>query len=342
MNLLFSLIFSTVLSFLFHIIMHEIGHFIAGLLTGWRLVHIQIFCFVFTKNTHNTSFQIKKINSISCQCIMYPKSNMSDSSCYTLGGICMNAMLALIFLYELNTLPMVGVRWIFTFCFFSCGISVFLMNAVPNTKKICNDMACYLLCKKEKYTHYIHNVQLTVAKQLSKGLSYRNCETPVLKENIEANDILAYQVILEFYYYLDCDLYYRAKSTLEKIDRDRHISRGVYKIIMLETLYYDLFMDILNKTILVLNRNPFYRDLDSYIQKYETAGDIHSERVKAIRKAYQFYRNGDIQGGVQSLDEAIAGMRKMGALYAGEKIFCLDQLEGIRNILRRDLLMTKL
>jgi hypothetical protein len=327
-----------VLGYLTHIIAHETGHMIAGLITGWKFVSMQIFHILITKKQ---TYQIKIIPAFGCQCIMSPKSIEQGSYLYTLGGILMNLLITSISLYRIIILPVGILSWLLSFCFFACGISIVLINGIPNTKKVCNDMACFLLCIRDKETRYHHNIQLMIAQRLSEGKNYCQCDLLFNRMRLRkaTNDILAYQAVIEFYNYLDHDLYLDAGKSLDKIELNQSVSCGVRNIIMMEALYYDLFMGILHKDILVLNKSSYNHDIDCYIKNYDTRGDVHAIRVKAILVAYKHYKDGDIKEGIYSLEKALIETQGMKCLYSGEKIFCMDQLMGIRNILYRDSLM---
>lgn len=335
MDLLFFLCFFTVSSYLIHIIAHEIGHLITGLTTGWRFVVLQVFYFAITKNK---DFHVKKLPSIGCQCIMSPKTPMQNSVLYTLGGIIMNFIITLSCFYGMIINPIGDLAWLFFFCCFACGLLMLILNGIPNTRGVCNDMACFLFCTKEKTTKYYHNIQLMTAGQLANGLTYRQCEAPLILMQAlkETNDILAYQTVLEFYYYLDCTSYSRAENILKRIELSKQVSSGIDKIIKLEVLFFDLIISIIRKDITEINMESYDFDIDKYISKHDTKGDVHSARVKAVWAAYQNYRNGELQEGIQCLDQAIMSIQAMECLYSGEKLFCLDQLAAIRNIFWRD------
>lgn len=332
-DLLFFLCFFAILGFVFHIILHEFGHFLAGLVSGWRLLFIQVFYIAITKDPNNGSLSIKKVSSFGCQCIMYPLSLTKNPGFYSLGGIILNFIATIVFLYTSLAVPIGGVSWILSFCFFGCGISMLIFNGIPNSKRVCNDMACFNLCRSDDLTRYFHNVQLIAAKKLSMGSSYRDCNLPSF-QCAHSNDILAYQKVLEFYYYLDSDMYQRAGEVIEQIKMDQSSSSGVRKIINLEVAYFALLIDILR--LINTDKVDYCHNVDTLIKENEIAGDIHTERVKAFYNAYKFYQVGDIQAGISCLDKAIENIEKMNCLYKGEKVFCLDQLTSIRNIFRRD------
>lgn len=335
MGRLFALCSFAVLSYLMHIIAHELGHLIIGLITGWRFVALQVFYIAITKDK---ALQIKCLPSLSCQCVMSPKTPTQSSVLYTLGGLIMNLIITLVCLWGLMKNSIGELVWIFSFCSFACGLLMLILNGIPGTKGVCNDMACLLLCIKEKNTKYYHNIQLMTAGQLSKGLSYRQCGQVLglMRPGKKGNDIIAYQTVLEFYYYLDCTSYSLAENILKRIDLSTQVSLGIRKIIKLEVLFLDMLMGILHKDVVEPDRKSYDFDIDGYIRKHDVKGDVHAARVKAVWAAYQNYMDGDIPAGIRSLDQAVVKLQAMECLYPGEKLFCLDQLIAIRNIFWRD------
>jgi hypothetical protein len=340
MDLLFILyaLPATILGYLIHIIIHEIGHMLAGLVTGWKFVVLQLFYITIAKKK---VIQVEIVPVFGCQCIMSPKSLKQDSGLYSLGGIMFNLLITGISVYGTIKLRIGTLPWLFSFCFASCGIGIILMNGIPNTKKLCNDMACFLFCSRDKAVAYYHNAQLMIAGQLSEGKSYRQLDASIVHMRREkaSNDILAYQAVLEFYYHLDCDAYIPAGKALNKIELNQQVCWGTQKVIKMEALYYDMLMDLLHKNITVLDNPCYGPKIDQYIKMHDTAGDIHMARVKAVWAAYQCYKDGDITAAIECLNKAMIELQSMRCLYQGEKIFCIDQLQGIRNILWRDSVM---
>ncbi len=338
MNMLYGLMHSIIavmISFLLQIIIHETGHMLAGMLTGWQLIYIQIFQIAMIKE--NKTYRWKKIFSAHCRCIMYPRAITQGALLYTLGGLILNILLSLLCLICIGKFIRTPIPFIYSFSLFTSGIVISIINGIPNTKKVSSDMACYQLLKKDDQTRCCHNAQLLIAKQLFEGRTYRQIETVLIyTTGMEAyNDILAYQAVIEYYTHLDNDEYTSARKALNKVKLGIAVSQEVKAIIHMEYLYLDLLIDMVTgrtKTI----ESQKYNDIEEYILKFEAKGDIHSLRVIMLWKAYKHYSEGDYEAAANFMDKAILKVTASCCLYLGEKVFCLDQLIGVQNILRCD------
>lgn len=340
---------AAVVSFIVHLSMHEIGHLIGGRATGWRFIYIQVFYFAIVKNGSRIRF--KFIPVFNNQCIMYPKSTDTEAGVYTMSGCYMNLMLAIggfvLLLFGGENIRM----WIYSWCFFCIGTAFVLMNAIPNTRKVCNDMACNILLKTEYITRLCHNSQLIIAKYLSDGYTYKRIDRELifLTEDRAVNDILAYQTVIEYYYHLESDEYEKMKAALGKIDLDAHISKEISDIVLMEQLYTDLVEGIKSKRSL---SSSYPDDIDEYISKHEAKRDVHSLRVKAAYHAYEYIMGEDNEKAREYIISALAGLganncqqevnckkvvycqkpichKPIYWFYEGERIFCLKQLERI-------------
>jgi hypothetical protein len=221
---------------------------------------------------------------------------------------------------------------------FSFGIMLLITNGFPNIGRVCNDMACMLIIRKDRVSKKSHNCQMIIAHRLFEGKTYRQMDRRLLEigDTRINTDILAYHAVLGYYFHIDEDEYILAQEALEKTEMDAPISREVRNIISMEKLYLDLIMNILKKEFSAYINRMNLSEIEDFIIENEVKGDIHSARVKVVWAVYSYYMEGKIDLAIQYLDQSIKEMDGMKYLYLGEKLFCLDQLTGLRNMLQRD------
>ena len=327
--------FAVILSYGINIVLHELGHLAGGALTGWRFLYLQIGNIVVLKREE---YQIKRMIERGCQCIMSPKSIHSKAGIYTLGGLAANSLLSMVsFLIMIHADHNIFLL-IYSLSFFAAGIALLLLNGIPYTRRICNDMACFVLIKRSSTTSYSHNTQLLVAKKLMEGRTYReiNHRLLILPMDIADNDILAYQALLEYYFYLDQDECGKAQQALCKIDQSSRISHNVHKIYRHELLFLQMRMDILKKETMKFETGYDQYEMEEYITQNKTIGDPHSLRVIGLWNAYQYYIVEDFINLIECLDATCNEIDKMNCIYPGERYFCLNQLFLIRNTIEKD------
>lgn len=320
------------ITFLFQLIIHEIGHMLFGFLTGWKIVYIQLFRYALIKNCKG--IKLKAVRTSGFQCIMNPKTIEDGALLYTLGGCIMNLIFTVIPLVMMLIKHDNIVFWFYAWCLFMFGVMMLLMNAIPNTKRVCNDMACYLLLN-DRVTKQCHNAQLLIAKRLMDGLTYGKMERELFPLSSEhaLNDITAYHVILEYYHMLETE---DRKIATEKITSlidtqcDAPISQGVRNIIGLEFLFKDILIKSNYHEDAKLDEETYGQDIDAYIDKYFIKGDAHSIRVKVAYQAYKAFCKGDTEGAVWSIDRGIEEISALSVIYPGEAIFCVKQLNKQR------------
>lgn len=332
-TLLIHVVPAATLSFLIQLIMHEVGHMIGGYITGWRLIYLQVFHLAIVKK--DKRLLIVFVPSNNCQCIMYPKSVNSGAKIYTMGGCYVNLLLAILGLIAMLTGYRNMVLWVYYWCFFAVGIVFYLMNGISNTRRICNDKACSKLLKSDTNTRLCHNAQLIIARHLNEGNTYERIgeEFFDLSGDKADNDILAYHAVLEFYFHLETGNYAKMVYALEKIDMEAPISRGVRNIIILERLYSEMIMSMINGSKSPLDERKYMNNIREYIKRYDTKGDVHSVRVKATYNIYDLLNKGNITDAYYQLDYIISDIEKMKCIYEGEKLFCISQLHKLYNII---------
>lgn len=325
-DILLHLIPAVVSGFVLQTILHELGHLLGGLITGWRLLYIQIYRLVIKRGSGIV--RISVVEERGFKCIMCPSSINSRALLYTVGGCITNLVTGLAGFIIMLIMPFTPSLWIYLWCFSVFGVALFLVNGTGSIKRVCNDKACYKLLKEDNHNRICHNGQLMVAKHLMEGLSYRNIgeELICLCPDLVCNDIQAYQTVLEYYYYLDKRNHMMIGPALNKIRNRGNISGEVLRIIELEEVYlrlvigFGLFKCKTERSIII------QEDIDKYIRK----GDIHSLRVKAVYDAYQMLRKGELNTCVEMLDNAIDKMKSFSCVYEGERIFCVNQLRKIK------------
>ena len=328
------------LSYLLQILFHEIGHMIAGVITGWRLIYLQFFHFVITKDQ---DISIHKVSFSTCQCIMSPKTMKSNSHLYTLGGLVANLVITCGGFYGMLAAGFHPIPFLLSMCFFASGIALLLVNGVPHIGKVCNDMACYLLTKKNKSTMHSHNTQLIIAGELFKGKTYSEIEAALFdsKSYTEINDITAYSILLEYYFHMDRDEFIKAKQALLQIADFSMVSENVRHIYMLELFYLYMILSIYGCDTFQSSLLPHRDEELSYLEDNTNQGDIHAYRVGAMHQAYTKIRECDIEGAEESLSRSLDAMKELQNIYSGEKLFCQDQLRAILNMLNRMVVNTE-
>ncbi len=334
--LIINILPSAILPFLVQLLAHEFGHMLAGNLTGWRLVYLQFFRLVLVKE--NNRVRIKTLPFQSYRCIMYPKSLDRDASLYTLGGIFMNLLFTAAGLMGMIRYFGHPAIWMYALGLSSSGIILLATNGIPCIGRVCNDMASMLMIKNDQASKKVHNYQMTIARQLFEGRTFRQMDRRLLEvRNVRINtDILAYQAVLEYYLHIDEDEYLLAQEALDNIEMSALICKGVRNVINMERFYLNILMNILRKELTsYINGMPF-NETEAFIIKNDSKGDIHSVRVKAAWNAYSYYIEGELDMAIECLDQSLNDMDRMRYLYLGEKLFCMDQLTYLRNMLQRD------
>jgi len=234
------------------------------------------------------------------------------------------------------------------------GAGFLVMNGVPRVDNICNDMACYRMIKKDYLSRQCHNRQLIAARLLYKGAAYRQLGDLLRLPSDKAyNDILAYQAILEYYYYLDTGNNQNAIKALKKINDRQKLSRSIINYLQIELIYIKLINQIkylkqISNEINCIGSEKFKLGkssgqdgfamidiLGKDLIKHGIKGDVHFERVKAAFDAYKELINGSRDRAGARLIEAVDYIRNMSCIYKGEKEFCIRQLKSLIRLLLR-------
>ena len=328
------------LSFIVHLLLHEIGHLLGGLLTGWKLINLQIYHFALLREKDRMSFRY--LPAVNYQCIMYPKSLEADAILYTIGGYRMNLIIALIGLLLLFTTKKLLI-WSFAWCLFGIGLVFYLINGVPNRRRICNDKACYLLIKEKGTTRLCHNVQLMIAKNLNEGMTYQEIGKELLCLNGDKadNDIEVYQAILEYYFHLEANNFIMACKALDKVREDAAYCKEIADIIAIEQLYLELVLRLEGIAAEPIDERKYGCNINHYISEHGATGDVHTARIRAVYKAYECVRLGNINEAITLLNKAGEEIKAMKCLYEGEKIFCIRQVDRIINVIRVNRFLAK-
>ena len=324
-----NLIPAIIAGFIIQVILHEIGHFIGGKVTGWSFLFIQIYRFLIRRTDKGLRLLIT--NDIGFQCIMYPGSINTKALIYTMGGCITNLLSALMGFILLFTVDVSPLMWLYVWCFSVFGIGLFFVNGRSSIKRVCNDRACYNLLKINSQARLCHNSQLLIAKQLMKGLSYSEIgeEAICLCNDIAKNDIEAYQVVLEYYYYLDMGNYMILEQVLDKVRDKENISTELVHIIEMELIYVKLYLALRLHRKSYINLN----DIEKAIKRYGKKGDIHTLRVGTVYKAYLYYVNQINQEAAIIIDSTINDIKKSKYIYEGDKVFCIRQLMHMKGMM---------
>lgn len=332
------------IGFIIQILIHEIGHLLGGLLTGWKLLFIQIYRLLLKRTEKRLKVLVVKDKGF--KCIMYPKSIKAKALLYTMGGCIINLMTGLIGLIILIMAPMSPITWLYLWCFSVFGIGLYIMNGTSSIKRVCNDKASYKLLKSDENTKAIHNIQLMAAKYLIKGYTYMDigeefiCKCP----KVAKNDIEAYQAVLEYYYYLDTENHLGMGQALNKIRDRKNISKEVLDSIDMEFIYIRLLCaiklkkDLSNDISTLENTNKKAKSLTikTHLEDFNRYGkkdDVHLLRVKAVYEAYICFMAGNKDKAINKLNESIKLMETYSFVYEGEKKFCLKQLNKIKKLI---------
>lgn len=330
-------------SFFLHLLFHELGHMLGGLLSGWNFLYLQIYNIALVREER--WFSLKRVVSRSFQCIMSPASLYSNPYVYNLGGCFANLILSIFGLTGVFVGEKSIVIFLYAWSLFAMGVGFLMMNGIPRVKRICNDMACHLYLKRDSVTRLCHNLQLISAKYLIKGATYRQLGEEMLNlPSDEAyNDILAYQALLEYYYFLDMDDYRGMIGALGKVKDIEKLSDSIQSCYYTELVYINLMMKIrqyqqlpmiskagspfvLPEALEIYNMEMF--DLSkSRHTIFGIKGDLHFERLKAAYDTYRELLAGRRIRARRRLIKAIEDISNMTCIYRGEKEFCIRQLK---------------
>ena len=326
-----NLIVAIVISYLFHLLLHETGHMIGGYLSGWKLIYLQLFQLLITKE--KGKLIIKWVDHSTFQCIMYPKDKKTNPFLYTMMGCYFNlcgTCAGMILLFLMHDKIIISI---YATAFLIVGLLCFLMNYIPGTKRICNDGACDRLLQSDQLTRESHNQQLMAAKKLHNGICYRDIkeEYICLAGGYAGNDITAYQAILEYYYFLDREEYEAAHKALVKIDKRNELSKNILDIVLLEQLYLELINHIQNPQLSPPDVTRYGGSISGYILKHGCKGDVHTERIRMAGTVYEMLQAGKKNEALKLIQIAKENIKDTRCIYEGEKIFNLEQMRRINN-----------
>ncbi len=137
------------LSSALHLLVHECGHFIGGVISGYKLLCLQLGPMNIVVGKNNKPAIVWK-GSLSGQCVMLPK-NIEDVrfKAYNSGGICANVLvIVLSFCLLLFDSFWTSLLFIELVC---VGVQKLIVNAVPHkTNSVPNDGYIIKILKKDK------------------------------------------------------------------------------------------------------------------------------------------------------------------------------------------------
>jgi hypothetical protein len=64
-------------------------------------------------------------------------------------------------------------------------------------------------------------------------------------------------------------------------------------------------------------------------------GDLHFLRVRIMYQAYCYTKDNNINGAIETLEKGVDELEIASCVYLGEKLFCIDQLMAVCNMLKR-------
>ena len=111
------------LAFVLQIVLHELGHLLFGLLSGYRFVSFR------------SGFRLLARCGLFCRCVMCPPEPDEDGyfplSLYSLGGICLNLLSGLLFLWLYFISGGILILTLFSLSAGILGLGLGLMFALP-------------------------------------------------------------------------------------------------------------------------------------------------------------------------------------------------------------------
>ena len=111
------------LAFVLQIVLHELGHLLFGLLSGYRFVSFRF------------GFRLLSQRGLLCRCVMCPPEPDEDGyfplALYSLGGICLNLLSGLLFLWLYFISGGMLVLTLFSLSAGILGLGLGLMFALP-------------------------------------------------------------------------------------------------------------------------------------------------------------------------------------------------------------------
>ncbi len=148
-----------------HLLAHESGHFIGGVISGYRLLRLQLGPLNIVRNQKGKLALIWK-SQLSGQCIMVPKQTESVRfKAYNLGGVFSNLFVCVLsfalLLFNSFYLSLLFVEFLFI------GVQKAIVNLIPHkTHSIPSDGYVVKLLKQDKAVQRDYVVYLTLYEKL--------------------------------------------------------------------------------------------------------------------------------------------------------------------------------
>ena len=221
--LVFLCIISLFLLALLQIIIHEGGHYIFGILTGYRFISFRIYQITFIKIEGRLRIKHYGYKGSAGQCLMQPPKTTPGKQhyvLYTMGGIIMNAMAAVISLtLALSPLSITLAFRIILLLNTFYGLGFIIINGIPNIKgEVNNDGTNLYYLTKDNQAVKSWFVQMDIIPMMQGSSTYKDLPKIMfeLPEKVDlTNALIGWHKILECYYYMDSGQWERAEKCIE-------------------------------------------------------------------------------------------------------------------------------
>lgn len=330
---------AVILPFILQTIIHELGHLIFGLITGYKPWFFRIFNMALIKGKGKYRLKICIKDGGLGQCLMLPQVAKIETSnkdkayypyaLYNLGGIILNLITGILGLCLFVYLKEVSVYIrLFLGLNIFYGIGFVLINGLPSIEH--NDGYNYLLLKKDKEVLRSYYHQLYIFYNLAMGKTYGEIPYEYFKAGDRcdlSNPFIGWQKIMECYYYMDLNMWDRAKACIDEFkpvlnklrERDR-------LIIHLEELYLSIATkEPLDKISRLYWLNNKYMD--------KNKKDINIIRINLAYKISQRIYAGNYQSTTDHIyDTAYKLLFNKRFLYKGICSFTYKQIKRVSDI----------
>lgn len=156
-----------------HIIIHELGHLIAGLLTGYRFLSLNLFGLLWVKQASQIRFRRLSTSGVGGQCLMSPPEMVNGKFpyiAYNLGGPLANLAAALIFallawLVDADAIVRLGLG-VLAFM----GLVAALLNGIPLRENVANDGSNLVCLSRDPQARRSLWIQLKATELQADGL----------------------------------------------------------------------------------------------------------------------------------------------------------------------------
>lgn len=206
------------IAFFLQVMLHEGGHCLFGLLSGYQFVSYRVGNLMLLKE--NGKFKIKKFSLLGTagQCLMAPPEMVDGkipTKLYNLGGILVNALVALI------TLPLYAFTHVTFFLLLGLtGIFMLISNGLPLKSTVATDGYNVLSLDKDPLAVKCFYVQLKVYQENINGVRIKDLPAQwfELPEDADINNVLISPLLLlKVNYLMETEQFEEARALIEKL-----------------------------------------------------------------------------------------------------------------------------